>query len=135
MKPLKLTVTAVGPFATRQEIDFGALSQCNLFLIEGPTGIGKTSILDAICTALYGQSSGGDRLHHSMRSHWVDPSVKPEISFDFEFQTKTYRVTRTLEHQRERRRQGGDGKMVGVKADASLDEVKANGTTSPLATG
>jgi exonuclease SbcC len=58
MKPLRLEVHAFGPYAGRQVLDFGELAGRSFFLIHGQTGAGKTSILDAICFALYGQSSG-----------------------------------------------------------------------------
>ena len=58
MKPLKLTVRAFGPYPGEQVLDFAELKGRSFFLIHGPTGAGKTSILDAICFALYGQASG-----------------------------------------------------------------------------
>ena len=58
MKPLKLTVRAFGPYATEQVFDFAHLNGRSFFLIHGPTGAGKTSILDAICFALYGAVPG-----------------------------------------------------------------------------
>ena len=58
MRPIKLTVRAFGPYAGEQVFDFDALDGRSFFLIHGPTGAGKTSILDAICFALYGVASG-----------------------------------------------------------------------------
>ena len=55
MKPLSLTLQAFGPFAGTEIIDFQALGNHPLFLINGPTGAGKSSILDGICFALYGE--------------------------------------------------------------------------------
>ncbi len=58
MKPLRLTMKAFGPYAGEESLDFANLKGRNFFLIHGPTGAGKTSILDAICFALFGDSSG-----------------------------------------------------------------------------
>ena len=60
MKPLRLEMQAFGPFRGRETVDFERLSG-SLFLITGPIGAGKTTILDAICFALYGESSGKGR--------------------------------------------------------------------------
>ncbi len=61
MKPLKLTMQAFGPYAAKQELDFRELDGRPFFLIHGPTGSGKTTILDAMSFALYGETSGGER--------------------------------------------------------------------------
>ncbi|HDB1504258.1 TPA: AAA family ATPase, partial [Vibrio cholerae] len=61
MRPLKLILQAFGPFAGREEIDFTKLGDAPLFLINGATGAGKSSILDAICYALYGETTGSER--------------------------------------------------------------------------
>ena len=59
MRPLNLTMQAFGPYAGREEVDFRRLGERSFFLIHGPTGGGKTTILDAMCYALYGDTSGG----------------------------------------------------------------------------
>ena len=59
MKPLRLTLEAFGPYAGCQDLNFADLKDQSFFLIHGPTGAGKTSILDGICYALYGETSGG----------------------------------------------------------------------------
>ena len=58
MRLHRLAVTAFGPFAGTETVDFDALAAAGLFLLHGPTGAGKTSILDAVCFALYGQVPG-----------------------------------------------------------------------------
>lgn len=60
MRPLKLILQAFGPFAGREEIDFTKLGDAPLFLINGAAGAGKSSILDAICYALYGETTGSE---------------------------------------------------------------------------
>ena len=94
MKPITLTISAFGPYAGEQKIDFRDLGARQFFLIHGPTGAGKTSILDAICFALYGDTSGDDRDGEQMRSHLADPKVPTVITFDFSIGAKHYRVMR-----------------------------------------
>ncbi len=83
MKPLKLVLQAFGPFAAREEVDFTLLPRGCLFLIAGPTGAGKTSILDGITYALYGDTSGGERSAREMRSHHADAALQTEVEFEF----------------------------------------------------
>ena len=76
MKPLLLRMKAFGPYAKEQIIDFSQLGEKNFFLISGPTGSGKTTVLDAIVFALYGSASGDLRDGKSLRkqcaeSRWV----------------------------------------------------------------
>ena len=70
-----LTLEAFGPYAERQEIDFDALTATGLFLLEGPTGAGKSSILDAITFALYGGLAGRDADADRLHSHFADPDT------------------------------------------------------------
>lgn len=93
MKPLKLTMSAFGPYAGETVIDFEKLQGRHLFLICGPTGAGKTTILDAMCYALYGKTSG-DRTGEKMRSDYADSSERTEVIFDFMLGDKTYRATK-----------------------------------------
>jgi len=66
-------MSAFGPYAGTEYIDFTRLKDRSIFLIHGPTGSGKTTILDAICFALYGDSSGAEREGKQMRSQHADP--------------------------------------------------------------
>lgn len=100
MKPLRLTMSAFGPFAETQTLDFTELGSRHFFLIHGPTGSGKTTILDAICFALYGDTSGAMRDGRQMRSDHAGPSVVTEITFDFAIGPETYRVKRNPEQER-----------------------------------
>ena len=97
MKPLTLTMQAFGPYAQREEIDFTRLGEQRLFLITGPTGSGKTTILDAITFALYGTASGDLRENRSLRSDYAPPTLKTEVTLTFTNHSHTYEVTRTPE--------------------------------------
>ena len=83
MKPLNLSIQAFGPFAGAETIDFTLLGKNPLFLINGTTGAGKSSILDAICFALYGQTTGNERDASQMRCDYADEKLITEIIFDF----------------------------------------------------
>src|SRR5436189_1176372 len=78
-----LELQAFGPYATQQRIDFDLLAASGLFLLEGPTGAGKSTILDAVTFALYGglagEASGEDRL----RSHFAGPAAEPSAMLEF----------------------------------------------------
>jgi len=100
MRPLKLTMTAFGPFADTQTIDFRPLNERAFFLIHGPTGAGKTTILDAICFALYGETSGNERKGEQMRSHHAKMSTLTEVTFDFMLGQEAFRITRSLKRER-----------------------------------
>lgn len=97
MKPLKLKMTAFEPFAKTVELDFEkGLDGENFFLIHGATGAGKTSILDAICYALYGSSSGGDRNAKMFRSEHAAATTKTEVEFIFALGDNIYKIHRAL---------------------------------------
>lgn len=91
---------AFGPYAQRQVLDFRLLRGRSLFVIHGPIGAGKTSILDAICFALYGVSSGGERSGDQLRSSQVAASVVCRCILDFEVGGKAYRVERMPDQER-----------------------------------
>ena len=95
MKPLRLTMQAFGPYSGTETIDFTRLGEAPLFLISGPTGAGKTSILDGICFALYGDSSGGLRGGRTLRSDFADPKTATQVTFSFALGGKEYRVQRS----------------------------------------
>jgi len=94
MKPLNLSLQAFGPFAGRESIDFTRLGSTPLFLINGPTGAGKSSILDAICFALYGQTTGAEREPAQMRCDHAVPNLLTEVILDFQLGETGYRVRR-----------------------------------------
>jgi exonuclease SbcC len=107
MKPLKLTMRAFGPYPDEQVLDFRILGARSCFLVHGPTGAGKTTILDAICFALYGESSGGEREARRMRSDLATPEAPTEVVFDFSIGQEVYRAFRSPEQERPKARGAG----------------------------
>ncbi|MFC0560318.1 AAA family ATPase [Halalkalibacter alkalisediminis] len=99
MKPLKMTITAFGPYKNEETIDFKDLKDHRLFVISGNTGAGKTSIFDAICFALYGDASGEDRSDSRMlRSQFAEDDVHTSVDFEFELRGRSFRVFRQMPH-------------------------------------
>ncbi|MBQ9487305.1 MAG: SMC family ATPase, partial [Selenomonadaceae bacterium] len=124
MKPLKLKMQAFGPYVKQVEIDFETgLQGSNFFLIHGATGSGKTTILDAICYALYGKCSGENRTGEMMRSEKADISLRTEVDFTFALNGKIYRVIRNPKGWRESRR--GDGYVEDKAAVKIYEDGKA----------
>ncbi len=107
MRLSRLDVTAFGPYAGTQRIDFARLSSSGLFLLDGPTGAGKTTILDAITFALYGGLAGTGAAEDRLRSHFAPPDAVPSVQLEFAVAGVTYRVSRVPEHQRPKKR--GEG--------------------------
>lgn len=135
MRPLKLTLFAFGPYAGEQVFDFSELGDNNLFLITGNTGSGKTSMFDAMCVALFGESSAGQsgRLARDMRSDFASGDVLTEVIFDFSLGNgKKYRAYYAPEQQRQKKR--GEG-FVKVNAAASLYLLPDSGAPELLAEG
>lgn len=107
MRLHSLSLTGVGPFRSRQVIDFDAVSASGLFLIEGPTGAGKTTIIDGIVFALYGSLSGAESDASRMRSHLCDPDERTEVTLDFSIGGVRHTITRNPSY--ERRKARGEG--------------------------
>lgn len=122
---------AFGPYAGETTIDFNELEDRHLFLICGPTGAGKTTILDAMCYALYGKTSG-DRTGTHMRSDYADSSEKTEVIFDFMIGDKTYRATRSPEQLIDKKR--GKGQTMAAM-QASLSELEEGKEVKTLRKG
>jgi exonuclease SbcC len=110
MRPVQLVLHAFGPYAAQQVVDFRQLGDRTFFLIHGPTGAGKTTILDAMCFALYGETSGTGREARDpkeMRSDFAEPAIPTEVTFDFALGSEVYRVTRSPQQERPKRRGAG----------------------------
>ena len=108
MKPIRLTVQAFGPFAERQEIDFRNSLDRRLFGFYGETGGGKTSVLDGMCFALFGESSGAERKGEDLRSHHVGPETETYVEFVFEIGSRRYFIRRTPEQTVKAKRGSGE---------------------------
>lgn len=121
MKPLKLSMSAFGPYAGSQTLDFSELKDRHIFLIHGPTGAGKTTILDGICFALYGDTSGAERSGKSMRSHHAGMDQLTEVTFEFALKEDKYRVHRKPEQ--ERLKKSGTGTTIQM-AEALLWKIE-----------
>lgn len=106
MRPIELKMSAFGPYAGEEIIDFSRLGKNGLFLITGDTGAGKTTIFDAICFALYGQASGGSkrRSNKSFRSDFADENRETWVEFTFEHRGMCYRIRRNPEYQKANRK-------------------------------
>lgn len=131
MKPLQLTMRAFGPYAGETVIDFTKLDQRHLFLICGPTGAGKTTILDAMCYALYGKTSG-DRSGARMRSDYATSAQRTEVIFDFMIGDKTYRAYRAPEQLVDKKR--GSGQTL-TAMQSSLSELEDGKEIHTIRTG
>lgn len=137
MKPVQLTMSALGPYADETRISFEEVDQ-GLFLITGETGSGKTMIFDAIMFALYDDSSGTSRGSGSLRSDFASPDTETFVELDFILRSQRYRVRRSPRYERPKLRGQGvteqvatveltlpDGKIMTSKkeVDATLVEL------------
>ncbi len=104
MRPLKLELSAFGPYAGRQVIDFETFGKSGLYLITGPTGAGKTTLFDAISYALYGRTSGDDREVGMLRSTGAQPDEETFVRFTFSYRGKCYTIFRSPETTRRKKR-------------------------------
>ena len=117
MRPLKLTVSAFGPYAGKVIMDLERLEEQGLYLITGDTGAGKTTIFDAITYALYGEPSGSDRDPSMFRSKYAQPETPTQVELVFSYGGKIYTVRRNPEYERPAKKGGG---TTIQKADAEL---------------
>lgn len=117
MKPMKLVISAFGPYADRTEIAFDRFGGQGLYLITGDTGAGKTTIFDAIAFALYGEASGDVRRSDMFRSKYAKDEVPTYVELTFLYRDKTYTIKRNPEYYRPKGR--GSGYTL-QKADAVL---------------
>ena len=124
MRLHRLTIEGFGPYADRQQVDFDELTDAGVFLLTGPTGAGKTSVLDAVCFALYGVVPG-DREVRGLRSAHATPEVPTQVELELTLCGRRLRIVRWPEWERPKRR--GDGTTT-ERAGARLLEIDADGS-------
>ncbi|MBQ2422655.1 MAG: SMC family ATPase [Clostridia bacterium] len=117
MRPIKLTVSAFGPYADKTVFDMNLLGEKGLYLITGDTGAGKTTIFDAIVFALYGEASGSSRQPDAFRSKYAADETPTFVELVFDHKGQIYTVKRNPEYTRPSKR--GDG-FTTQTADATL---------------
>ena len=117
MRPLKLTLSAFGPYASAVTLELERLGKGGLYLVTGDTGAGKTTLFDAITYALYDHSSGGVRDGAMLRSKYADPGTPTFVELEFEVRGQRYTVRRNPDSLRPKAR--GEGTTT-EKADAVL---------------
>ncbi len=117
MRPIKLTLSAFGPYADTTVLELDKLGTRGLYLVTGDTGAGKTTIFDAITFALYGEPSGDNRDPSMLRSKYAAPGTPTEVELLFAYRGKTYMLRRNPEYLRPAKRGGG---TTVQKADATL---------------
>ena len=117
MRPIKLTLSAFGPYAGETVLELDKLGKGGLYLITGDTGAGKTTIFDAIAFALYGQPSGDNRETGMFRSKYAEAETPTFVELVFEYRGERYTIRRNPEYERKKSR--GEG-TTDEKANAEL---------------
>jgi len=131
MRLNSLEIQAFGPFSGQEIIEFSALGDNPLFLIDGSTGAGKSSILHAICYALYGETTDSDRKELGLRCDHADANVLTRLSLTFSLRGDSYRITRVPTQMRPAKRGAGQTEQ---KATAHLCRLLAHGKEETLVT-
>jgi len=129
MRPEILRLAAFGAYAAEQSFDLGELGPHRLFLIHGPTGAGKTTLLDAICFALFDESSGAERKTSDLRSHHAPPGTETFVELDFALGSRRYRIRRLPRQSIT----GSRGKLVSRNPEVTLWQRGADGSLAVLA--
>lgn len=122
MRPLKLTLSAFGPYAGRTEIDLSQLGTSGLYLITGDTGAGKTTLFDAITFALYGEASGDSRDPALFRSKYAQPETPTEVELTFAYGGKEYTVRRSPTYEGAAKRGGSRTVVRPAAAELALPD-------------
>jgi len=117
MRPIRLEMSAFGPYAGKEVLELDRLGSSGLYLITGDTGAGKTTIFDAIKYALFGEASGDRREASMLRSKYADEDTPTEVKLTFSYHGKEYTIRRNPEYERKKSRGEGYTKQM---ADAEL---------------
>lgn len=107
MRPLKITMSAFGPYAGEVTLDMQKLGKSGIYLITGDTGAGKTTIFDAISYALYGEASGNYRENTTLRSKYASADTPTFVELEFEYNNEIYKINRNPEYPRPNKRREG----------------------------
>ena len=128
MRLHRMAVTAFGPFADTQTVDFDALAAGGLFLLRGATGAGKSSVLDAVCYALYG-TLPGSRPRTRLRSDHAAPDVRTEVVLELTLGGRRLELTRSPEQVRAKKRGQGvtTDKAQTLLREWTVDSGEADG--------
>lgn len=118
MKPIKLVMSAFGPYKDKVELDFNKIVPNGIFLITGDTGAGKTTIFDGISFALYGEASGSNRTTSSIRSNFALPETETFVELEFIHKNKKYKIRRVPLYKKLKKNGNGFTKSL---ADATLE--------------
>ena len=140
MRPVKLVMSAFGPYAGREAIDFDGLGREGLYLITGDTGAGKTTIFDAVVFALYGEASDQNRDRNMLRSAYAEASTDTYVELTFRCRNQDYRIRRNPQYERPMKRGNGftkqspgaeivfpDGRMVSGDKDVTAEVTQLLG--------
>ena len=106
-----LSITAFGPFVDTVHVDFDELAAGGLFLLTGDTGAGKSSVLDAVCFALYGEVPGDRHSARHLRSDHADPQAEPRVVLRVSIGGRSFRFTRSPAWERPKRRGTGSTRV------------------------
>lgn len=117
MRPIRIEMSAFGPYAGKQTVEMDRLGTSGIYLITGDTGAGKTTIFDAIVFALYGTASSDRRSGDMLRSRYAEPDTPTEVKLVFAYRNREYEIRRNPTYQRPKLR--GEG-MTQENASAEL---------------
>ncbi|MCV7715432.1 AAA family ATPase [Micrococcus luteus] len=133
MRIHRMRLEGLGPYAQAQDVDFDRLNAGGLFLLDGPTGAGKSTVLAALCFALYGTVPGGRSAESFVTTLREPGAVIPEVQVEFTVQGRRFEVVRSPKHERPRRRRSAaGGATVTTQATVSLRERVDGEWTAPL---
>lgn len=120
MRPIKLVLSAFGPYASKVELDLSKLGENGIYLITGDTGAGKTTIFDAITFALFGKPSGDIRDVKTLRSEYANEEIETYVELDFIYHDEEYHIYRRPEYTYTHVQKNGEVKQRSKATDAYL---------------